>query len=52
MLYKYEIKPKSGLCMLKTDPYGFHAEKRPNNASIVWDINNYKWKEVFNNCII
>ena len=45
MLYKYEIKGKNGLPMLKCDPYGFHAEKRPANASIVWDINNYKWKD-------
>ncbi len=45
MIYKYEIKPKSGLCMLKADPYGFHAEKRPNNASVIWNINNYKWKD-------
>ncbi len=45
MLYKYEIKGKNGVPMLKADPYGFHAEKRPANASIVWDINNYKWKD-------
>ncbi len=45
MIYKYEIKTKNGLPMLKTDPYGFYAEKRPNNASIVWNINNYQWND-------
>ena len=28
--------------MLKADPYGNYAELRPNNASVVWDINQYQ----------
>ena len=44
-LYKYEIKTRAGLPMMKADPYGNYAELRPNNASIVWDINNYQWKD-------
>ncbi len=31
--------------MLKCDPYANYAELRPNNASIVWDIGNYQWKD-------
>ena len=31
--------------MMKADPYGNYAELRPNNASIVWDINTYQWKD-------
>ncbi|MEG2441861.1 MAG: 1,4-alpha-glucan branching protein GlgB, partial [Acetivibrio sp.] len=45
MIYKYEIKLKNGLSILKADPYAFYAEKRPNNASIVCDLDTYKWKD-------
>ena len=44
-VYKYEVKAKNGDAMLKADPYGNYAELRPNNASIVWDINNYQWND-------
>ena len=44
-LYKYEIKTAAGLPMMKADPYGNYAELRPNNASIVWDISTYQWKD-------
>ncbi len=44
-VYKYEVKAKNGDAMLKADPYGNYAELRPNNASIVWDINNYQWSD-------
>jgi 1,4-alpha-glucan branching enzyme len=30
---------------LKTDPYGFAGEMRPNNASVVCTIDGYKWKD-------
>ncbi|MCQ2506374.1 MAG: 1,4-alpha-glucan branching enzyme, partial [Lachnospiraceae bacterium] len=44
-IYKYEIKSSGGLTVLKSDPYAFHAEKRPNNASVVFDIDKYKWND-------
>lgn len=44
-LYKYEVKTRAGEPMLKCDPYANYAELRPNNASIVWDIGNYQWKD-------
>lgn len=44
-IYKYELKLKGGLVILKTDPYGNYAEKRPATASIVWDIEKHKWKD-------
>ncbi|MCM1129514.1 MAG: 1,4-alpha-glucan branching protein GlgB [Alistipes senegalensis] len=34
-LYKYEIKTRSGEVILKSDPFAFRAEMRPNTASIV-----------------
>ena len=44
-VYKNEVKAKNGDAMLKADPYGNYAELRPNNASIVWDINHYQWND-------
>ena len=45
LLYKYEIVPRRGAMRLKTDPYGAYFEGPPNNASIVWNVANYKWKD-------
>ena len=42
-VYKYAITTKSGEVILKADPYGFYSEQRPNNASRVWGLGNYKW---------
>ena len=44
-LYKYEIKKMNGDPILKADPYANYAELRPNTASIVWDIEKYKWND-------
>jgi 1,4-alpha-glucan branching enzyme len=44
-IYKYEVKTRSGDAMLKADPYGTYTEMRPNNASIVWDVNGYDWSD-------
>lgn len=45
MLYKYEIKHSDGVPQLKSDPYGNYCELRPNNASVVWDIENFQWED-------
>lgn len=44
-LYKYEIKRSDGTNVLKADPYAYAAQKRPDNASVIWDIENYKWSD-------
>ena len=44
-LYKYEIRAKGGKILLKSDPYAYSSELRPNNASKVWNISDYKWKD-------
>lgn len=44
-IYKYEIKCKSRLVMLKSDPYAYYHEIRPNSASIVYDIEKYQWND-------
>lgn len=43
--YKFEIKTQENNLLEKTDPYGFYSEVRPNTASVVFDINKYKWKD-------
>ena len=44
-IYKYEIKSNPQTAFLKTDPYGYACEQRPNNASIVKNIADYKWHD-------
>ena len=44
-LYKYEIKNHRGEPMLKSDPYGNYSELRPDNASIVWDLEQFTWSD-------
>ena len=45
-LYKYAIRLKDYSIIYKSDPYGTHMEMRPNNASIVYDIQKcHKWQD-------
>ncbi len=44
-LYKFEIKAKGGLTFLKADPYGNASQLRPDNASVVTDINHFQWED-------
>lgn len=45
-VYKYEIRPMSGGCpLLKSDPYGFRAELRPNTGSIVARLDHHIWND-------
>ncbi len=42
--YKYEIKSHFNLYQAeKIDPYSFHAERRPNTASLVAELDSYEW---------
>ncbi len=41
--YKYCVQTKKGEFVFKADPYAFHAETRPGNASKVYDLSGYKW---------
>ena len=43
--YKYEIHTHSGRILYKADPYGYYSEVRPGNASKVYEINGYPWKD-------
>lgn len=41
MMYKYRIDGADGRTLDRCDPYGFMMEKRPGNASILWNLNDY-----------
>ncbi|MCI0555698.1 MAG: 1,4-alpha-glucan branching enzyme, partial [Anaerolineae bacterium] len=43
MLYKYQIKTKSGKILDKSDPYAFEMEHRPRTASRVNFLTQYQW---------
>jgi 1,4-alpha-glucan branching enzyme len=44
-IYKYEIHTKNGSTILKSDPYAFYSELRPNTASIITCLEKYQWKD-------
>jgi 1,4-alpha-glucan branching enzyme len=44
-VYKFEVKAADGSLRLKTDPCAFAMEEAPNSASIVWDLNRYRWAD-------
>ncbi len=45
-IYKYEITgPAGSLLPLKSDPYAFRSELRPNTGSVVVDLTNYQWSD-------
>lgn len=44
-LYKYEVKTQEDYILVKSDPVAFFAEKRPNTASVVFDIEKYQWND-------
>ncbi len=43
--YKYNVVGCDGVSRLKSDPYAFFSELRPNTASIVYDLEKYKWND-------
>lgn len=43
--YKFELKTRSRLTMLKADPYANGAELRPDTASVVRDLTDFPWTD-------
>ena len=43
--YKYSVETPWGDRQQKADPYAFHAQTRPENASKVYDIDGYEWND-------
>ncbi|MDP4181038.1 MAG: 1,4-alpha-glucan branching protein GlgB [Bacillota bacterium] len=44
-IYKYEIKTPHNELYLKADPYAFYSELRPGTASVIYDLDDYKWND-------
>ena len=43
--YKFHVTQCDGRVVDKTDPYGVFAEVRTNNASVLYPLKRYKWKD-------
>jgi len=44
--YKYHVTPNNGQPPSeRSDPFGFYAEVRPKTASLVWNLDQYKWQD-------
>ena len=43
--YKYSVETPWHTRVLKSDPYAFYSEVRPNNASKVHDFGKFKWND-------
>jgi 1,4-alpha-glucan branching enzyme len=43
--YKFAVTWRNGYQQLKADPYAFHAEVPPKQASLVWGIPQYEWQD-------
>ncbi len=44
-VYKYHITMPNGKGLDKGDPYALRWETPPQTASIVWDLDNYRWND-------
>ncbi len=44
-LYKYLITTKENKELFKSDPYAFSSQTKTETASIIYDINNYNWRD-------
>lgn len=45
VIYKYRIRRHDGYEFMKADPYAFYSEHRPNTASVVKDLSQFKWSD-------
>ncbi|MCH5191654.1 MAG: 1,4-alpha-glucan branching protein GlgB [Oscillospiraceae bacterium] len=43
--YKYCIFTHDGRKLLKSDPYGYHMDTRPDNATKFYEFGSYKWTD-------
>ena len=44
-VYKYSVLGCFGQRLEKTDPFAFAMEMRPKTASVVWNIDHYRWQD-------
>ena len=43
--YRYRITTQNGEQYYKSDPYAFYSERRPSNASVMYDLSMYKFTD-------
>ena len=43
--YKFAVETPDGKTVLKGDPYAFHCEMSPGNASKYYDLDGFDWKD-------
>ena len=43
--YKYYITAQDGRHLMKSDPYGFHMETRPDNATKYYELGGFDWTD-------
>lgn len=43
--YRYCVETKNQEKLYKSDPYGFHFQTRPNNATHYYDIEHFSWSD-------
>ena len=43
--YKFEIRARGGRTLLKSDPYGFSMQLRPENCSVVASLDGHEWQD-------
>ncbi len=44
-IYKYSIETYDDVCIMKSDPYAYHYETRPNNASVYVELDGFEWHD-------
>ena len=44
-LYKFCVTAKDGQKTYKSDPYAYHYETRPGNASLYYEVDGYVWQD-------
>lgn len=44
-IYKYCVETPWNERQLKSDPYAFHSQTRPDNASMFYDLSGFEWED-------
>ncbi len=45
LTYKYAVQTAEGEWHQKADPYGFFMQRRPDTASVLYDLDGYEWQD-------